>query len=103
MEAQLLRAMPDHQLIEIGPEHPIFSSFFRLRDIYVPHAMYQTRPSYFGLFENNDPTRRMMVLVNHDSDLAEYWEFSDMGFWPVDVTNEAYKLGMNYIFYALTH
>jgi hypothetical protein len=103
MEAQLLRAMPEHRLIEIGPEHPIFSSFFTLKDIYVPHAMYQLKPRYFGLFEDNDPSRRMMVMVNHDSDLAEYWEFSDMGFWPVDVSNEAYKLGMNYIFFALTH
>jgi len=103
MEAQLRRAMPDHQLIEIGPEHPIFSSFFELKDIYVPHAMYQIRPSYFGLFENNDPKGRMLVLVNHNSDLAEYWEWSDAGFYPMDMSNEAYKLGVNYIFYALTH
>ena len=103
MEAQLLRAMPDHRLIEIGPDHPIFSSFFQIENIYVPHAMYQTKPSYFALFEDNDPSKRMLVLVNHDSDLAEYWEFSDTGMFPVDLSNEAYKLGVNYIFYALTH
>jgi hypothetical protein len=103
MEAQLQRAMPDHRLIEIGPDHPIFSSFFTLKNIYVPHAMYQTKPTYFALFENNDPNRRMLALVNYDSDLAEYWEFSDTGMFPVDLSNEAYKLGVNYIFYALTH
>ncbi len=103
MEEQLRRAMPDHQLIEIGPDHPIFSSFFQVKDIYVPHAMYQTKPSYYAMFEDNDPTKRILVLVNHDSDLAEYWEFSDTGMFPVDLSNEAYKLGVNYIFYALTH
>lgn len=103
MEEQLRRAMPEYQLIEIGPEHPIFSSFFRVKDIYVPHAMYQIRPRYFGMFVNNDPGERMMVMVNHNSDLAEYWEFSDLGYFPVDLSNEAYKLGVNYIFYGLIH
>lgn len=104
MEAQLRHAMPDHELIEIGPDHPVFSSFFQLKDIYVPHAMYQTRPSYYALFEQNDPTRRMLVLVNHDSDLAEYWEWAgNESFVPIPMSNEAFKLGVNYILYALTH
>ena len=104
MEAQLKHAMPDHQLIEVGPDHPVFSSLFELDDIYVPHAMYQTRPSYWAMFENNDPTRRMLVLVNHDSDLAEYWEWAgDESFVPIPMSNEAFKLGVNYILYALTH
>jgi len=103
MEAQLQRALPDHQLIEIGPDHPIFSSFFELKDIYVPHPFVSDTPQYFALFENNDPKGRMLALVNYNSDLAEYWEFSDTGMFPVDMSNEAYKLGVNYIFYALTH
>jgi hypothetical protein len=103
METQLARAMPDHQLIEVGPEHPIFSSFFELEDIYVPHPLVSVTPRYFALFEGNDPSRRMMALVNYNSDLAEYWEWSDTGFLPMDMSNEAYKLGVNYIFYALTH
>jgi hypothetical protein len=103
MEAQLQRAMPDHQLIEIGAEHPIFSSFFELKDIYVPHPLVRVTPRYFALFEDNNPKGRMLVLVNYNSDLAEYWEWSDTGFLPMDMSNEAYKLGVNYIYYALTH
>lgn len=104
MEAQLRRAMPEYQLIEIGPEHPIFSSFFRLDNIYVPHPSVRVTPQYFALFENNDPKGRMMALVNYNSDLAEYWEFSaNEGYFPVDLTNESYKLGVNYLFYALIH
>lgn len=45
----------------------------------------------------------MMVLVNYNSDLARYWEFSDQGYFPVDLSNEAYKLGVNYAYYALVH
>lgn len=28
-------------------------------------------------------------------DLAEYWEFSDYGYYPIDLSNEAYKFGVN--------
>ena len=89
--------------MEIGPDHPIFSSFFRVSDIYVEHPMYHYRPSYFALFENNDPKGRMMALVNYNADLAEYWEWSDQSFFPMDLSNEAYKLGVNYILYGITH
>jgi hypothetical protein len=104
MEENLRRALPDLELIEVGPEHPIFSSFFRLDDIYVPHPSVRVTPQYFALFENNDPKGRMLALVNYNSDLAEYWEFSaNTGYLPVDLTNESYKLGVNYIYYALVH
>lgn len=47
----------------------------------------------------------MMVLANHNSDLAEYWEWSPEAFFPVDPTNDAFVnyLGVNYIVYATMH
>ena len=54
------------------------------------------------MFEENDPTKRMLAIVNYNNDLSEYWEFSDTGMFPLDMSNEAYKLGVNYIIYALT-
>jgi hypothetical protein len=45
----------------------------------------------------------MLAIVNHNSDLAEYWEYAATGYFPVDITNEAYKLGVNFIVYAMTH
>lgn len=104
MEAQLQRALPDLELIEIGPDHPVFTSFFELKDIYVPHPLVRVTPQYFALFENNDPKGRMLALVNYNSDLAEYWEWAgDESFVPIAMSNEAFKLGVNYILYGLTH
>ena len=40
---------------------------------------------------------------NYNNDIAEYWEFSDYGYYPIDLSNEAYKFGVNYVMYALTH
>jgi hypothetical protein len=58
---------------------------------------------YLGLHEKNDPERRLMVIANYNNDIGEYWEFSDVGWYPIDLSNEAYKLGVNYVIYAMTH
>jgi hypothetical protein len=60
-------------------------------------------PSYYGLYENNDPSRRLMAIANFDNDVPEYWEWSGQGLYPFDASNEAYKLGVNYVVYGLTH
>jgi hypothetical protein len=102
-EAQLRRALPESRLIEIDVSHPIFHSFFEMKTIDFPHPLVNVTPSYYGIFEDNDPKKRLMGIVNYNNDIAEYWEWSDTGMFAVDVTSEAYKLGVNYIVYALTH
>jgi hypothetical protein len=100
---QLQRALPEYEFIEIDGNHAVFQSFYRVDDIYVPHPFVRVTPRYFGMFEDNDPDKRMLALVNYNADLAEYWEWSGQGFFPVDPTTDAYKLGVNYIIYGLTH
>jgi hypothetical protein len=36
-------------------------------------------------------------------DIGDYMEHSATGFYAVDPTNEAYKFGVNYVIYGLTH
>jgi len=55
------------------------------------------------VFEDNDPDGRLMMIVNRDNDIGDYMEWSDRGFVPIALSNEAYKLGVNYVVYALTH
>jgi hypothetical protein len=64
--------------------------------------MYGILPTYYAIFEDNDPSKRVMVIANHNNDVAEYWEFAGEGLFPVDSSNEAYKLGINYMMYGLT-
>ena len=47
--------------------------------------------------------KRIMVMINYNTDISEFWEWSDTGFKPIDESNEAYKLGVNYIIYGMTH
>lgn len=101
--AQLRRVLPEYEPIRIDISHPIFHSFFDMRTIDFPHPLVNVMPVYYALFEGNDPSGRMLAIINHNNDLAEYWEWSATGFFPVDPTNEAYKLGVNYVIYAMTH
>lgn len=107
--------LPDHRITEVPLEHPIFDSFFHLEEenIRMPHP-YGGRggrgggggelASYWGVFEDNDPVEgRLMMIVNRDNDIGDYMEWSDRGFVPIALSNEAYKLGVNYVVYALTH
>jgi hypothetical protein len=104
VEAQMRRSLPELRAIEIGIEHPIFDTFFKMRTIDFPHPMEnRLRARYYAIFERNDPAGRMLALINHNSDLAEYWEWSATGMFPIDITSDAYKLGVNYIVYGMTH
>jgi len=103
MAAQMARALPEHQFIDITPEHPIFHTFFDVMDLYVPNEVVRRTPVYRAIFENNDPSRRMIALANYNNDIAEYWEWSAEGLFDPDPVNNAYRLGVNYILYAMTH
>ena len=98
------RAMPEARFLDMSTSHPIFHSFFEIATLNnFPQAYNAGRPVFRGLFEDNDPTKRLQMIVNYNTDISQYWEWSGRGLRPFDETNEAYKLGVNYIIYGLTH
>jgi hypothetical protein len=104
LEQQMKRVLPDLQFVELDGTHPIFHSFFEIDsplELAPPYG--GLPPSYWGLFEGNDPTRRLVAIANRNNDISEYWEWSDTGFVPIDLSNEAYKFGVNYVIYGMTH
>lgn len=103
--SQMQRVIPGARWVELDGRHSIFHSFFEIDrplDLIPPYDQ-QYRPIYYGLFEGNDPARRLMAIANFNNDISEYWEFAPTGINPVFDTNEAYKLGINYVMYGLTH
>jgi hypothetical protein len=97
------QALPDLKLVPLSHDHDIFDSFFQIDPLEVLPPYGRGNPMWFGIFEENDPTKRLMVVLNYNNDIAEYWEFSERGYYPINVANEAYKLGVNYVVYGLTH
>ena len=99
LEEQFRRVFPDLVWMRIEPTHAVFDTFFGIVE---PEKVLQDPIQFFGLFEDNDPNKRLLVVANFMADLGENWQFSGQGFYPIDVTNEAYKLGVNYLIYGLT-
>ena len=103
-EANMRRVLPGVQFFDMVATHPIFHSFFEINALdNFPQAYNAGQPIFRGVFEDNDPTRRLLAIVNYNTDISQYWEWSGRGLRPFDETNEAYKLGVNYIIYGLTH
>jgi hypothetical protein len=98
------RVLPDARFVDMDTTHPIFHSFFEIHTLdYFPQAYNAGQPVFRGIYEDNDPSKRLMMIVNYNTDISQYWEWSGRGLRPFDETNEAYKLGVNYIVYGMTH
>jgi hypothetical protein len=98
------RVLPEAQFVDMQVSDPIFHVFFDIWDLdIVPQAYNAGRPVFKGVYENNDPAGRLQMIINYNTDISQFWEWSERGLRPVDQTNEAYKLGVNYLVYGLTH
>ena len=102
LQAQLRRVLPEGRIVELTTADPIFDTFYRIENLDYAHPVYGGGSVFHGIYEDNDPTKRLLMIMNTNNDLSEYWEFSDVGYFPIEASNEAYKLGINYIIYALT-
>jgi hypothetical protein len=103
-EAAMKRVDPSWEFVDLQASHPIFHSFFEIDRLdVIPQAYIAGQPIFRGLYEDNDPRKRLQMIVNYNTDVSQFWEWSGTGLRPIDDTNEAYKLGVNYIIYGLTH
>jgi hypothetical protein len=98
------KVLPGVQFFDMKPDDPVFHVFFEINDLdHFPQAYVGGDPVFKGIFEDNDPHKRLMAIINYNTDVSQYWEWSGRGLRPFDQTNEAYKLGVNYLIYGLTH
>lgn len=105
LQAQMQRVLPEWHWVRVDTgQEPIWHSFFEIPNPLILEPPYGgLPPSYWGIYEDNDPKKRLVALANVNNDISEYWEWSDTGYAPVDISNEAYKYGVNYLIYGLTH
>ena len=98
---QMKLVFPNRSLEVLPRTHQIWNCFYDISKLKIvpPYSRWLT-PQYFGMRDDND---RLMMVVNYNNDISEYWEWSNDPFMPIDQSNEAYKYGVNYVMYALTH
>ena len=103
-EQQMRRVLPNGRIDRLDVTHRIFHSFFDIEslDMFYPHSR-SLKAEFLGIHEDNDPSKRLMVVINYNNDIGDYMEHSGQGWWPVNTSNDAYKLAINYIMYGLTH
>ena len=104
--ANMNKVFPGVRFFDMDVDHPIFHSFFEITTDKLdnfPQAYNSGRPVFRGVYQDNDPAKRLLMIVNYNTDVSQFWEWSGRGFRPVDDTNEAYKLGVNYLMYGMAH
>ncbi len=120
---EMKRVFPDRDATEIPLEHPIFHCVYDLKERPQIPAIGRAHPNhvdsngnlitweggadtrdphYRGLYDDNG---RMMAIICHNTDLGDGWEREGEDEWYFKEFSEkkAYPLGINIIFYALTH
>jgi hypothetical protein len=60
-------------------------------------------PEFLGLFDDNSTSGRMMAIANYNNDIGDYWEWSAEGLYGDAPTADAYRLGVDYLVYEMTH
>ncbi len=116
---EIKRVFPEREPVDLPLEHPIFQCVFPLtekpqlpsmhhvqRYRGTPYESYE-RPdaqgaNYRAIFDDKG---RMMVIICHNTDLGDGWEREgeDEYYFREYAEKKAYPMGINIIFYALTH
>ncbi|MEO7362366.1 MAG: DUF4159 domain-containing protein [Gemmatimonadaceae bacterium] len=105
-ERSMLAVLPGAKIVRLEVTNPIFNSFFKLKTLegmYHPDNPGVYPAEYYGIYEDNDPNKRLMVVIDYNNDIGDYMEWSGTGFYQINFSNDAYKIATNYVIYALTH
>jgi hypothetical protein len=109
--ASMSRIFPDRPVVDIESKDPIFHTVFDLDErVQVPGLQYLrsgrtyekdgVEPKWRAIYDDRG---RVMVAICHNQDNGDAWEWADLPAYPADFTIQAYRLGIDYIVYAMTH
>ena len=115
---EMKRVFPEREAVDLPIEHPIFHCVFDLKaKPQIPNVILgiesqltgitweredAKEPHYRGIFDDKG---RMMVMICHNTDLGDGFEMEGKNeyFFHQFSEKQAYPLGINIIFYAMTH
>jgi hypothetical protein len=104
-ERAMKSVLPNGRIVPLDVSHPIFNAFFAIDSLdgmWHPDDENATA-QYLGIYEDNDPSKRLLVVISFNNDIGDYMEWSGQGVYAIDFSNDAYKLATNFIVYGLTH
>jgi hypothetical protein len=111
-EASMRRVFADRPIVELPSDDEIFHVLYNVdqrtqipgrqavqRGVTWEHP--QGVPGHWrGIYDDEG---RLIVAINFNMDLGDAWEHADDAFYPEPLTALAYRFGINYLIYAMTH
>ncbi len=101
--AQMQQVFPERDFVPLTIDHPIFHTFYEIPTLALEspyEAQDGGRPTFYGYF---DESGRLAMIINHNNDIGDFWEWIDQPRYPLQPSTEALRLGINYLMFALTH
>jgi len=103
--------LPDRFIEDLTDQDEIFHVLFDVVDRFqIPGTRYiwggrrytpdSRVPKWLGI---RDDKGRIIVAICHNSDVGDAWEWADSPNYPEKSTTLAFRLGINYIIYGMTH
>lgn len=105
------RVFPDRPVVELEDDNAIFHTLYDLPNrVQIPGIQYLRsgstserdgfEPRWRAIFDDKG---RIQVAICHNMDLGDAWEWADLPEYPEKYTSMAYRIGINYIIYSMTH
>ncbi|MBI4460954.1 MAG: DUF4159 domain-containing protein [Acidobacteria bacterium] len=99
--SQMKMVFPNRDFVEMTLDHPIFHTFYEIKTLEIePPYQVSAPPKFYGYF---DEKGRLLMIINHNNDLGDFWEWIDQPMYPLQPSTEALRFGINYFVYTLTH
>jgi hypothetical protein len=110
-EEQIQRVLPGRPIVEIEADDGVLNIIFAIDNrTQIPgdrHLSYrggppsmEGPPHWRAIYDDEG---RMIVAINHNIDMGDAWEHADRPDYPVEMSGLAYRFGVNYVVYAMTH
>ncbi len=97
---QIKKAFPNHQLTEVPFDNPIFHIFYNFsKGLPKIHEHYKGPPHGYGIFIDG----RLSLFYTYNTNISDGWADPDVHKDPQKKREEAFKMGTNIIYYAITY
>ncbi|MBI3895620.1 MAG: DUF4159 domain-containing protein [Acidobacteria bacterium] len=99
--SQMKRVFPNRDFVEMTLDHPLYHTFYEIPTLEVePPYQVPAPPKFYGYFDDHG---RLCMIINHNNDIGDFWEWIDQPMYPLEPSTEALRFGINYFIYAFTH
>jgi len=101
LQRNLHKAFPDRDLVRLEINQDIFNVFYKIDALNVTSPyLVDGEPIFYALMNDSG---KICVIACYNNDLENFWDYIDRGEYPLKPSVEAFRLGINFVIYSMTH